>query len=595
MRKLTPKQLRKMWIEFFTSKGHTQIGSASLIPENDATVLFTTAGMHPLVPYLLGEKHPAGTRLTDYQKCIRTNDIEEVGDSSHLTMFEMLGNWSLGEYFKEEMIPWSYEFITSDKYLGIDKEKLAVTVFEGDDICPRDTETYELWKKCGLRDDQIFFLSKEDNWWALGGGVGPCGPDSEMYYDTGKPKCSDNCNPSCHCGKYLEFWNDVFMQYNVKEPNGKPVLLSQKNVDTGMGLERAICVINGVKSVYETEFFESAIAKLEELSGKKYDDENYTKAFRIICDHIRTATFIMGDTKGIAPSNVGQGYVLRRLIRRSLNYARKLDIEPTRLWEVSEIFIKYFEEEYPELTQNQQFIHDELIKEINKFSQALIGGQKEFDKLINKLEGDTIDGATAFRLYDTFGFPLELTLEIANEKGLKVDVDAFNKAFEHHQELSRQGSKQAFKGGLADQSENTAKLHTATHLLLGALRKTFGDHIEQRGSNITPERLRFDFNFERKMLPEELKVIEDIVNEAISKNIDVICEEMTLDEARESGAMGIFDNKYGNTVKVYTIPGYSKEICGGPHAKNTGDLHHFHIVKEESSSSGIRRIKAILD
>ncbi|MBQ8748877.1 MAG: alanine--tRNA ligase [Clostridia bacterium] len=599
MKKLTPKELYNMWIEFFTSHGHVQIPSASVIPENDATVLFTTAGMQPLVPYLLGEKHPKGTRLCNVQKCIRTNDIESVGDSSHLTMFEMLGNWSLGDYFKKEMIPWSFEFLTSEKYLNIPIDRLAVTVFEGDSLSPRDEEGATAWLNAGIKKENIFYLSKEHNWWALGSGVGPCGTDSEMFYDTGKPKCCETCSPACDCGKYLEIWNDVFMQFRVEEVGGECKELSQKNVDTGMGLERVVCISNNLDSVYDSIIFADAIKKIEELSGKSYSDEENKKPIRIICDHIRTATNILGDEKGIAPSNVGQGYVLRRLIRRAVNYARRLGIKAEDLIQVSNTFIDYFvaynPDVYSSLDNNRKFIIDELAKEINKFSQTIVAGTKEFEKQMANLKDNTIDGVSAFRLYDTFGFPLELTIELASDRGAKVDVEGYNKAFEHHQAISRQGAEASFKGGLSEANEVTAKLHTATHLLLGALRKTFGEHIYQKGSNITPERLRFDFNFERKLLPEELKTLEDIVNQAINDEVEITCEEMPIEKARESGALGVFGDKYGEVVKVYTMGDYSKEICGGPHAKNTKELHHFKIVKEESSSSGVRRIKAILD
>ena len=593
MKKLTVKELKDMWLSFYEERGHKNIGSASLIPENDATVLFTTAGMHPLVPYLLGEKHPAGTRLCDIQKCIRTNDIDEVGDKSHLTFFEMLGNWSLGDYFKEEMVPWSYEFLTSPKYLGIPVERLAVTAFEGDENSPKDTETADLWAKQGMPRDQIFFLPKSENWWALGSGVGPCGPDTEMFYVTDKPKCSPNCNPSCDCGRYLEIWNDVFMQFKVDAPNTPVKPLAQRNVDTGMGLERVICISNDVETVYETEIFMPTIRLIESLCGTKYEDNK--KAFRIICDHIRCATMIMGDEKAIAPSNVGQGYILRRLIRRALNYARNINLNGLDLIKVSDSFVDYAEYTYPEVRANQNFIREELAREINKFQATLASGHKEFDKVTKNMTTDTIDGATAFRLYDTFGFPLELTIELAKEKGLKVDEAGYKERFSQHQQISKQGSEQLFKGGLADTSEASAHLHTATHLLLGALRTLIDPNIEQRGSNITPERMRLDFNFPRKLTPEEIKMLEDRVNEAIEAGIDVTCEEMSPEEAHASGALGIFNNKYGNIVKVYTMGKYSKEICGGPHAKNTRDLHHFKIVKEESSSSGIRRIKAILD
>ena len=595
MKKIDRKTLKEMWIKFYEEKGHFNVGSASLIPENDATVLFTTAGMHPLVPFLLGEKHPAGTRLCNVQKCLRTNDIDEVGDKSHLTMFEMMGNWSLGDYFKDEMIRWSYEFITSEKYLGIPIKNLAVTVFEGDEICPRDDYSANIWRECGIPCEKIFYLPKSENWWALAGGVGPCGPDSEMFYDNGQPKCSEKCSPACNCGKYMEIGNDVFMQYTVNTPGGATELLAQKNVDTGMGLERILCVMNGVNTVYDTELFANAIKLLEENSGISYEDTDDKKPFRVICDHIRSATMIIGDEIGAVPSNVGQGYVLRRLIRRAIRYARKLNVDYNVLLDVADNFVEYFQEDYPSLVVNKTKIRNELSKEISKFSQTLVYGQKEFEKQIQNIQGNVLDGFTAFRLYDTFGFPLELTIEMAEEHGLTVDVKKYEECFAEHQQISRQGAEQAFKGGLKDTSVTSARLHTATHLLLSALRKLFGNDVEQRGSNITPERLRFDFNFDRKILPEELIEIEKIVNEAISKKIDIICENMSVEDAKKQGAVGIFENKYGDVVKVYTIPGFSKEICGGPHAQNTSELHHFKILKEESSSSGIRRIKAILD
>ena len=592
MKNLTSDELRELYLQFFKEKGHAIIKSASLIPYNDPTVLFTTAGMHPLVPYLMGEKHPAGTRLADVQKCVRTGDIDDVGDASHCTFFEMLGNWSLGDYFKKEMIAWSFEFLTSDKWLGIDKDKLYFTVFAGDENAPRDTESFDAWRSLGVAEDHIFFLPKKNNWWCPAGMTGPCGPDTEMFIDTGKPKCHEGCNPACDCGKYLEIWNDVFMQYNkTKEGTFEP--LAQKNVDTGMGLDRTIAILQGVPSVYDTDVFAPIIAKIEELSGKKYADEQ--KAFRIIADHVRCATFMIGDEKGITPSNVDQGYVLRRLIRRATRFAGQIGIAEGKLSEIAQAVIDKYAHAYEELKTNQAFILDEINKEEQRFQKTIKQGLKEFDKLTAKLEGDTIDGVSAFHLYDTFGFPIEFTLEIAQERGLKVDKAGFDKAFAHHQELSAAGASQRFKGGLADTSEQTAKLHTATHLLLAGLRKLIAPDINQKGSNITAERLRVDFNFPRKLEKDELDAVEAYVNEAISKAIPVTVEEMSISDAKAQGAVGVFDSKYGDVVKVYTIEGFSKEICGGPHAKNTADLGHFKIKKEQSSSSGVRRIKAVLD
>lgn len=597
MKCLTSDELRQMYLDFFRSKGHAVIKSASLIPENDPTVLFTTAGMHPLVPYLLGEKHPAGTRLTDVQKCVRTGDIDEVGDESHCTFFEMLGNWSLGDYFKKEAIAWSYEFLTSDEWLGIEKDKLYFTCFAGDEDAPRDMQAYDRWREMGVADDHIFFLGKKHNWWGPAGITGPCGPDTEMFIDTGKPACGPDCNPSCDCGKYLEIWNDVFMEYN-KQADGTFVPLEHKNVDTGMGLDRTIAILQGKKSVYETDVFVPIIAKIEELSGKKYEgaDEETRKAFRIVADHIRCATFMIGDEKGITPSNVDQGYVLRRLLRRAIRFAGKLGIGEGNLSKISQVVIDKYAHAYNELRANEKKILSEIEKEEERFQKTITQGLKEFEKVTaNLAAGDVIDGKSAFRLYDTFGFPIEFTLELADERGFKVDKEGFDKAFEHHQELSHAGAEQRFKGGLADTSEQTARLHTATHLLNAALRKLLSEDIVQKGSNITAERLRFDFNFDRKVEREELDRLEEYVNEAIAAGIDVIEEEMTVDEAKKQGAMGVFDSKYGELVKVYTIPGYSKEICGGPHAGNTAELGHFKIKKEQSSSAGVRRIKAILD
>lgn len=592
---MTPDELRKAYIDFFKSKSHTQIPSSSIIPENDPTVLFTTAGMHPLVPYILGQPHPAGKRLTDYQKCVRTGDIDSVGDSSHLTFFEMLGNWSLGDYFKKEMIQYSYEFLT--KVLNISADDLYVTVFKGDDDAPRDDEASECWQSVGIDKSHIFFLPKEDNWWGPAGESGPCGPDSEMFIDTGKPKCSDECRPGCHCGKYLEIWNDVFMQYN-KLADGRIVEMDRKCIDTGMGIERTVAILNGKSSVYEIEPFVKIISKIEELSGRKYkQDDGFSKSFRIIADHIRTATFILGDQNHISPSNVGAGYILRRLIRRSIRHARKLGISGEFLSELAKVVISIYSDAYPELLVNKDFVSDELCAEEKKFNQTIDNGEKEFDKVIlNMSKGNSkeIPGRIAFRLYDTYGFPLELTEELASEKGYSVDKKGFDEAFAKHQELSRAGAG-VFKSGLQDNSEKTTAHHTATHLLHKALCDVLGGYVKQMGSNITAERLRFDFNHDKPMTPEELKRVEDIVNEKIKENLQVKCDTMTLDEARDSGAFAQFDAKYGEKVSVYSIGNYSKEVCAGPHVTSTGSMGHFKILKESSSSSGVRRIKAVLE
>lgn len=595
MKKLTSESLRQLYLDFFASKGHKVIPSASLIPENDPSVLFTTAGMHPLVPYLLGEKHPEGTRLTDVQKCVRTGDIEDVGDASHLTFFEMLGNWSLGDYFKESAIPWSYEFLTGKDYLDIPVSELAVTVFAGDDDAPRDETSAKLWEECGIPKEKIFYLPKKNNWW-IAGTTGPCGPDTEMFIDRGFAPCHDGCDPSCDCGKYLEIWNNVFMEF-FKDENGHYSKLKQKNVDTGMGLERVLCISNGYETVYETDPFTGAKAKIEELTGKKYGESpEITKAFRIILDHVRTATFLIGDQKGIVPSNVDQGYVLRRLIRRAVRFGRTLGLPEGSLAKIAATYVEKYKNAYEEIKQNEQKIYDELNKEEEKFSRTLSDGLREFNKVVSHLQGNLFPGKTAFRLYDTFGFPLEITEELAKEQGFTVDKEGYKEAEKVHIEKSKIGSDQKFKGGLAEQNETTARLHTATHLLNAALKSVLGDDgINQRGSNITVERLRFDFNFPRKLTAEELKRVEDRVNEAIAANVPVTLEEMTVEEAKDQGAVGIFTSKYGEKVKVYTMGKYSKEICGGPHAKTTGELHHFKIVKEEASSAGIRRIKAILD
>ena len=653
MKEITSAELREKFQQFMESKGHHRIQSASVIPENDPTVLFTTAGMHPLVPYLMGTPHPAGTRLTDVQKCIRTGDIDDVGDASHLTFFEMLGNWSLGDYFKKEMIPWSWEFLTSPEYLGLPKEKLAFTVFEGDEDCPRDMVSYNLWRDCGVAEDHLFFLPKENNWWGPAGMTGPCGSDTEMFIITDKEPCGPDCSPACSCGRYLEIWNDVFMEYN-KTAEGKYVPLAKKNVDTGMGLERTICVLNGKKSVYEIDAFAGILRRISELSGKEYgESEAVTRAFRIIADHMRTATFILGDDRGVSPSNTDQGYILRRLIRRAVRYGMQLGMPEGFTAEIAQVIIDQYQEAYPELGRNSAFVLEQLKLEEARFARTLKQGEKEFDKVYQNVcntrallesilaaedpvalaqelaqtkklrpspdllpiidaanAGDraameqaiqarlaglsVMDGRSAFKLYDTYGFPIEMTRELAAEKGLTIDEADFAERFKKHQELSHQGADQKFKGGLADHSEQTARLHTATHLLHAALRQVLGDEVAQKGSNITAERLRFDFSFGRKMTPEELKEVERLVNVAIQAKVPVVCEEMTVPEAKEKGAIGLFESKYGERVRTYKMGDYSFEICGGPPAENTGDLGSFKIQKEESSSAGVRRIKATI-
>ena len=595
MKPKTSGELRAMWLNFFKSKGHAVIPSASVIPENDPTVLFTTAGMHPLVPYLLGSKHPAGTRLTDVQKCIRTGDIDEVGDASHLTFFEMLGNWSLGDYFKKEMISWSWEFLTSEEYLGLDKDKLAFTVFEGEGDIPRDEEAARYWMENGVKPENIYFLPRKHNWWGPAGQTGPCGPDTEMFIIKDQPPCGPDCSPACDCGRFLEIWNDVFMQYN-KTADGKYVPLAKKNVDTGMGLERTIATLNGVGTVYETDAFTGILAKISELSGKQYgESEDVTKAFRIIADHLRTSTFIMGDPRGVSPSNVDQGYVLRRLIRRAVRYGLEIGMPDGFTGEIAKVIIDQYAEVYPELRQNEQFVMEQFKLEESRFAKTLRQGEREFEKLVARM-GDSkqIDGMAAFDLYTTFGFPIEMTRELAAEKGLTVDEEGFKKHFEEHQKNSHAGAEQRFKGGLADHSVQTTRLHTATHLLHAALRKVLGPEVAQKGSNITAERLRFDFTFGRKMTKEELAEVSSLVNEWIQADVPIEMKETTVAEAKAEGAIGLFESKYGERVRMYTMGPYSKEICGGPHATHTGELVSFKILKEESSSAGVRRIKATI-
>lgn len=578
--------LRNKYLDFFKENGHKVIPSAPLLPENDPTVLFTTAGMHPLITYFLGNEHPQGKRITDYQKCIRTGDIDEVGDDSHLTFFEMMGNWSFGDYFKEESIELSYRFLTEK--LGIDSDRISVTVFEGDQDAPRDEVAFNSWVKAGIPEDRIYFSGKKTNWWGLE--KGPCGPDTEIFYDTLKPKCSKECSPMCDCGKYLEIWNNVFTEYN-KIAEGKYELLSQKNVDTGLGLERVVMILDGKKSVYETELFSDVMNLQKKLAGDKYIE----KSARVIADHTRAALMIMVD--GVVPSNVEQGYVLRRLIRRLIRHMRKMEIDMDKIVDIANTTIQASKEMYPEIEEHKEDIVTKLIAEKDKFVKTLEKGEKEFNKYLNqaKNEGkDTIDAEKVFKLYDTFGFPVEITEELANENGIKINVEEFNELFKKHQELSRQGSNQKFKGGLANDSEIVTEYHTATHLLHKALHIVLGEHATQSGSNITEERLRFDFKHPQKVTREELDEVERIVNEQIEKDLVVTCEEMTLDEAKESGATGLFENKYGDLVKVYSIGDFSKEICGGPHVERTGNMGKFKIKKEEASSAGVRRIKAVL-
>ena len=590
MKEIKSYELRAKYLKFFEDKGHKIIPSASLIPENDPSVLFTTAGMHPLVPYLLGQKHPGGKRLCDVQKCVRTGDIDEVGDATHCTFFEMLGNWSLGDYFRKESINFSFEFLT--KVLEIPVDKIAVTVFAGDEDCARDEEAADTWASLGIPRSRIFYLPKANNWW-YAGATGPCGSDTEIFIDTGKPACGEHCDPSCDCGKWVEIWNNVFMEFN-RNADGKFEKLSQRNVDTGMGLERTICMLNGFKSVYETDLFAGAIDKIGRLSCKKYgENDEDTRAMRIIADHIRTATFMLGDERGIVPSNVDQGYVLRRLIRRSVRFARQLSIEPQRLVDIAKLYVGQYKDVYAELEVNSDKIYGELEKEIDKFSKTLEDGIKQLDKVLQFVKDGKLNGKTAFRLYDTYGFPIEKTVDICREKGFYVEIEGYKTAQEEHIKKSQQGAEQKFKGGLADSSEMTTYLHTATHLLLASLKKVLGDDsIQQKGSNITPERLRFDFNFPRPLTAEEKQAVEDAVNEAIARDIPVVCMEMPIEEAREKNAVGVFGSRYGEIVKVYQIGDVDLQICGGPHAEHTGQLGSFKIEKEQSSSAGIRRIRA---
>lgn len=607
---ITSKELRNKWIRFYESKGHVNIGAVSLIGDGSTGVLFNVAGMQPLMPYLLGQPHPSGkTRLCNVQGCVRTVDIESVGDATHFTFFEMMGNWSLGDYFKKEKTAWTFELLT--KEFGLDKDEICCTVFEGNESVPRDEQTAAYLKELGIKPENIFYLDKSNNWWELEGTVGtPCGPDNEWFYPRHFNRCErgDKCDLTCDCGRYVEIGNDVYMQYKKLE-GGKYEELTNKNVDTGFGLDRMLLFLNGLNDGYKTDLFAGVIAYLEKVSGKSYDDDLAAqKAMRIIADHTRTTVHLIGDKNGILPSNTGAGYILRRLMRRAIRYTKTLGIETEELCSVAKIFIEeVYNEAYPLLVEKESYILDEIRKETAKFEATLVQGMKEFEKCVNGIERknafmaqkdpsyipeSTIGGKQAFRLYDTYGFPLELTEELAGERGYTVDKEGFHAAFKEHQEISKQQG--TFKGGLAEQTEITARLHTATHLLQAALKRVCSPDIGQKGSNITEERLRFDFNFPRPLTKEEIQAVEDMVNEVIAQDIPVVMREMSLEEAKAEHFTGLFESKYGEQVKTYSIGEFSKEICGGPHASRTGELGKFHIQKEQSSSAGIRRIKAVL-
>ena len=587
---ISSDKLKKLYLEFFQKKGHEIIANASLMPENDPTALFISAGMHPLVPYLLGQRHPSGRKLVNVQKCLRTSDIDEVGDSFHLSFFEMLGNWSLGDYFKEESIPWSYEFLTSEEWLNIDEEKLSVTVFAGDEKIPRDTESARIWEGLGIPKDRIFYLPREDNWWGPIGSTGPCGPDTEIFYDTGKEPCGSECKPGCSCGKYNEIWNNVFMEYN-RTPDGEYELLEQKNVDTGMGVERTVAVLQGKDNVYETEILAPLVNGIRDLSGIDVISEDQVRSVRIICDHSRAATFLLAE--GIVPLNVEQGYVLRRVIRGAIRHGKLLGIEEEFLSLLSQIIIETYSEDYPHLKSNEDFIVTELKKEYKKFNNTLARGLNRFNRIARNEK--KIDGKDAFLLYQSFGFPIEITRELGKENGIFVDVDGFYEESEKHQKVSRVGADKRFGSGLADTSEATVRLHTATHLLNEALRRVLGKDITQKGSNITQKRLRFDLNFDRKLTDREIRDVEDIVNRKINEALPVKRIETTLDEAIRMGSQAVFEQRYGEKASVYSIGGFSVELCSGPHVENTGELGRFKIIKEEGISAGVRRIRAVLE
>lgn len=588
---MTANELRELYLSFYTERRHEIAAAASLVPEDDASVLYTTAGMQPLIPYLLGKRHPMGNRLVNVQRCVRTGDIEEVGDDYHLTVFEMLGNWSLGDYFKKEAICMSFTFLTEK--LGIPLDRLAVTVHKGNENVPMDNEAVETWLKMGINEERIFYYGDEENWWGPAGETGPCGPDSEMFYVNDLSDCSEQCGPACNCGKYVELGNNVFMTYN-KEKDGRLTELKQKNIDVGLGFERLLILANSLNNVYETDLFVPIIEKLEKLTMKKYD-ESTKDSFRVIAEHIRASVFILADPVNIIPSNSEQGYILRRLIRRSIRKILQLEVVDNILPELATVVIDLYEDAYLMVKERENIIKDELTKEYNKFNKTLNSGLKMADRIIKKMTNDDVlKGEDAFKLYDTYGFPLELTVELTEEQNKSVDVEGFEKCFIQHQEKSRTGAAGKFKGGLAENNQNSIRLHTATHLLNAGLRNVLGDTVFQRGSHINAERLRFDFSFDRKMTTEEILKVEAYVNEAIASGVDIEMKEMTVDKAKAKGAIGVFENKYDTEVKVYSIGEYSTEICGGPHAKNTAELGHFRIVKEQSSSAGVRRIKATI-
>ena len=584
--------LKDKYLKFFESKGHKVIPSAPIIPENDPTCLFNTAGMQPLVPYLKGEPHPEGKRLTDVQKCFRTNDLDSIGDTTHHTFFEMLGNWSLGDYFKEDAIAWSYEFLT--KTLNIPAERLAVTVFKGNHLVPADNESAEIWKKAGIKEDRIAFLGEEDNWWPNMELTGPCGPDTEIFYWRSNEAIPEKFDPENE--NWVEIWNNVFMQYN-HETDGTFKPLKNKNVDTGLGVERVTAILEGYTDNYKSSVWRDVISKIEEISGLSYEDEKNARAMRIIADHIRAVVMIAGDDAGIKPSNTDQGYILRRLIRRIIRYAKKLNIDINSDWEqtLATMIIEKYSKYYSELERNKDVILQVLKDEKVKFNRTLEKGLREFEKETRNIEGKEINKDIAFRLYDTYGFPIELTEELAKENGLTVDTEGFKQKFAEHQEKSREGASQKFKGGLASTGEMETKYHTATHLLNAALKKVLGSHVHQKGSNITAERMRFDFSHNSKMTEEEKQKTEDLVNEYIKMAIPVEKLEMKKEDAINAGAEAMFADKYGDIVSVYKIGDVSMELCGGPHVHNTSELGHFKIKKEEASSAGVRRIKAILE
>jgi alanyl-tRNA synthetase len=589
---LDTRELKRLYIKFFEEQGHKTIPNSSLVPENDPSVLFTTAGMHPLVPFLLGQRHPLGKRLVNVQKCLRTGDIDQVGDDFHLTFFEMLGNWSLGDYFKEDSIKWSFEFLTDRKWLGLDEKRLSVTVFAGDEDAPRDDVSVRIWENLGIPKERIFYLPKKDNWWGLASGTGPCGPDTEIFYDSGKKPCSIDCKPGCPCGKYFEIWNNVFMEYK-RTSEGRYELLSQKNVDTGMGVERTVAVLGGKGSVYGIEVFKPIVDKIRELAKKERTTEKQEKSVRIIADHVRSSVFILGDERGVVPSNLDQGYILRRLIRRAIRHGRLLGIEQDFFVDLASIVIDLHAQDYPELLNKKEFILTELRNEEQRFKNALTKGLRKFEEIAERTK--RIDGRNAFLLFQSFGFPIEMTRELGEEKGVSVDEEGFEQEFQKHQQISRVGAKKKFKGGLSDTSEQTVKMHTATHLLNEALRRVLKDEgIIQKGSNITQERLRFDFNFDGKLTEQELKDVEAMVNDQIGRALPVRRREMTVKEAKALGAQAAFEQKYGERVSVYSIGDFSVEICGGPHVSNTIEVGRFKIVKEESVAAGTRRIKAVL-